>query len=68
MQDAIAARAQRMIATEHRLMSTLYPTPEVQQQRQQEQEQARQQQLAAQAAERCAHSTHQHTHDLVINL
>lgn len=41
-----------MQATEARLMGSLYPTAEVQQQRQQELERVRQEQLAAQAAER----------------
>jgi hypothetical protein len=52
MQELIAAKGRRMMATETRLMSTLYPTPEVQQERMQELERTRQEQLAAQAAER----------------
>lgn len=51
-QEAIAARARRMQATEARLMGSLYPTTEVQQQRQQELERVRQEQLTAQAAAR----------------
>lgn len=54
MQEVIAAKGRRMMATETRLMSTLYPTPEVQQERMQELERTRQEQLAAQAAERYA--------------
>jgi len=52
LQEAIAARARRMQATEARLMGSLYPTTEVQQQRQQELERVRQEQLTAQAAAR----------------
>lgn len=52
LQEAIAAKGRRMMATENRLMSALYPTPEVQHERMQDFERTRQEQLAAHAAER----------------
>lgn len=52
LQEAIAAKGRRLMANEARLMGSLYPTAEVQQQRLQELEKVRQEQLAAQAAER----------------
>jgi hypothetical protein len=55
LQEAIAAKAKRMMATEHRIMGSLYPTTQVQQQRQQDLERVRQEQLQAQAAERCGY-------------
>lgn len=45
------------MANEHRLLGSLYPTAEVQQQRLQELERVKQEHLAAQAAERWARTT-----------
>jgi hypothetical protein len=52
LQDALAAKGRRQMEHETRLMHTLYPTPEIQQQRHQELEALRAQQVAAQSADR----------------
>jgi hypothetical protein len=52
LQEAIAAKGRRLMATEARLMGSLYPTPAVQNERMQDFERTRQEQLAAHAAER----------------